>query len=39
VSQVEFNPLLKKLNFSQPNPARTRGEPGWLTGWNPFWHL
>jgi len=36
---VEFNPLLKKLNFSQPNPARTRGDPSWLTGWNPFWHL
>jgi len=25
----------KKLNFSQPNPAQTRGEPGWHTGWNP----
>jgi len=36
VSQVQFNPLLKKLNFSQPNMAQTRGEQGWLTGWNPF---
>ena len=39
MSRVEFNPLLKKLNFSQPNLARICGEPGWLTGWNSFWHL
>jgi len=36
MSQVEFNPLLKKLNFFQPNPTRTCGDSGWLTGWNPF---
>jgi len=39
VKRVKFNPLLKKLNFSRPSPARTCGEPGWLTDWNSFWHL
>jgi len=29
-----FQSTFKKLNFSQPNPAQTRGEPSWHTGWN-----
>jgi len=30
-SRVEFNPLLKKLNFSQSNPTQIHGELDWLT--------
>jgi len=39
VRLVQFNPLLKKLKFSQSNPTQTRGEMGWLTGWNSFWNM
>jgi len=28
---------LKFVKKFQPNPARTRGEPGWLAGFDPFW--
>jgi len=28
--------LLKFVKKFQPNPARTRGEPSWLAGSNPF---
>jgi len=36
MSQVKNQPILKFVKKFQPNPARTRGEPSWLTGSNPF---
>jgi len=39
VSQIELNPLLENMKFSQPNSAQTRTEPCWLTSCNLFWHL
>jgi len=39
MSRVKNQLVLKFVKKFQPNPARTRGKPGWHAGSNPFWQL
>jgi len=36
MSRVKNQPVLKFVNKFQPDPTRTRDEPGWLAGSDPF---